>query len=126
MYEGRGKIVGVRVLPDGKVEQSLQESGKAWGVDVTNVGTLVASPRPDGSLSGEGQGFLQTKDGEVISWRLQGVGWPTGRGLGGSFRGALFFWTASQKLAAANKVVGVFEHEVDETGNLSAKVWEWK
>jgi hypothetical protein len=30
------------------------------------------------------------------------------------------------KLSFLNNLVGVFEYEVDEMGNCSSKVWEWK
>jgi hypothetical protein len=29
-------------------------------------------------------------------------------------------------LSFLNNMVGVFEYEVDETGNCSSKTWEWK
>ena len=44
-----------------------------------------------------------------------------------SFRGAIYWNTASTgKLAPLNNVVGVYEYEIDEGGNTSAKIWEWK
>jgi hypothetical protein len=67
-----------------------------------------------------------TSDGqEMATWTGQGVG-RTDRG-GVSFRGSLFYRTNSTgKLSFLNNLVGVFEYEVDEEGNTSAKVWEWK
>jgi hypothetical protein len=41
----------------------------------------------------------------------------------------LFYKTkgsAGGKLSFLNNLVGVFEHEVDELGNTTGKVWEWK
>jgi hypothetical protein len=47
-----------------------------------------------------------------------------------SFRGSLFFKVPPTfeggKLSDLNNIMGVFEYEVDETGNCSVKVWEWK
>ena len=44
-------------------------------------------------------------------------------------RGSLFYKTKSSaggKLSFLDNLVGVFEHEVDELGNTTGKVWEWK
>lgn len=44
-----------------------------------------------------------------------------------SWRGAIYYSTTSTgRLSSLNNVVGVFEYEVDEEGNTTAKVWEWK
>ena len=67
-----------------------------------------------------------TKDGERVTWTGQGVGSFTGRGSAVSWRGSLYYQTSSQKLARLNSVAAVFEYEVDENGNSSSKVWEWK
>jgi hypothetical protein len=34
--------------------------------------------------------------------------------------------TSSPKLANLNKTVGVWAYEIDENGEFSLKVWEWK
>ncbi|HZC50381.1 MAG TPA: hypothetical protein VE244_15130 [Nitrososphaeraceae archaeon] len=63
----------------------------------------------------------------MATWTGQGIGRFSSPGKI-SFRGSLFFSTNSQnrKLAFLNNMVGVFEYEVDEMGNCSSKVWEWK
>jgi hypothetical protein len=61
-----------------------------------------------------------------VIFKGQGTGWPTGPGLKSSIRGAVHYWTPSPKLAAANKVVGVFEVEVNEDGSDQVKAWAWK
>jgi hypothetical protein len=128
--ETRGKITGNRVLPsDGqapKIESSFQESGKMFGMEVTDMGTYWSVTRAGGMLYGEGQGITMIKDGEMASWTGQGVGKFTGRGGAVSFRGALYYQTSSSKLARLNSVAVVFEFEVDETGNTHGKFWEWK
>ena len=130
LAEERGKITGTRVLPsDGhgpKLEVSFQASGKLQGVDATDMGTYVAVLTSDGTLFGEGQGVIMTADGGVVAWRGQGLGRPTGQGLGAHWRGAIYYQTTSQKLAHLNSVVAIFEYEVDGEGNTEDRVWEWK
>jgi hypothetical protein len=63
----------------------------------------------------------------MATWTGQGVGRFTSPGGKISFRGSLFFrTTSSANLSALNNLVGMFEYEVDEIGNCSSKVWEWK
>ena len=129
LSEEQGKITGIRVLPsegqDPKMEVSFQASGRLLGVDETDMGTYEAVARPDGTLHGKGQGVIMTADGEVVTWTGEGVARP-GRGLAASWRGAVYHQTASQKLARLNGVAIVFEYEVDESGNVHSKLWEWK
>lgn len=125
-----GQITGMRVLPgDGggvKVEVSFQSSGTLLGMQGSNIGTYVSVTRPDGSLSGEGQGVVMTGDGETASWHGHGVGRFTGHGTAVSWRGAIFFLTASERLARLNGIAGVFEFETDESGKSENKTYEWK
>ena len=76
-------------------------------------------------MFGQGQGLLMTKDGESISWVGQGVGKMKPDG-GVSFRGAVYYETASQKLGRFNGMAVVYEHETDASDNCSTKFWEWK
>lgn len=127
--EERGKATGYRVLPSEgtgpKVEVSFQASGKILGIETTEMGTYWSMPKPGGFLHGEGQGVVMTRDGEMATWVGQGVG-RIGAGGSASWRGALYYSTASTKLARLNGVAIVFEFEVDQQGNTSAKIWEWK
>ncbi len=127
--EETGRVTGRRVLPSEghgpKVEVSFEASGTILGVEATNLGTYSSIVRPDGTLYGEGQGVAMTKDGEAVSWIGQGVGRFTGGGAV-SYRGALYYQTASEKLASLNSIAGVHEYEVDEDGNTQATTWEWK
>jgi hypothetical protein len=58
----------------------------------------------------------------------------TGKGVGRfvgpgkvRFVGSVFYNTASKgKLAFLNNLVAAFEHDVDESGNVSNKFREWK
>ena len=124
-----GKRTGRRVLgTDGggfKVEVSFESSGKMLGSDVHEVGTYWSAPRPDGGLYGEGHGVLLTPDGGVATWKGAGVG-KFMEGGAVSYRGAIYYTTATPKLAGLNGIAGVFEFEVDAAGNTHSKVWEWK
>jgi hypothetical protein len=127
--EERGKVTGYRVLPsDGhgpKVEVSFQASGQILGIEGNDLGTYWSAPKAGGFLYGEGQGVLMTRDGDMASWVGQGVG-KLGPGGSASWRGAIYYSTTSTKLARLNGVAIVFEYEVDQQGNTSSKVWEWK
>jgi len=126
--ETRGKRTSRRVLSvDGgfKVEVAFESEGKLLGVAGMEIGTYWSSSRPDGTLYGEGQGVVITSDGEAATWKGSGVGKFTGGG-GVSYRGAIYYTTASQKWARLNGIAAVFEFDVDPEGNTSAKIWEWK
>ena len=126
--EARGKRTVRRVLSvDGgfKVEVAFESKGKLLGVDNTEIGTYWSEGRPDGSLYGEGQGVVITNDGEVATWKGGGVGKFVGGGAV-NYRGAIYYSTASQKLARLNGGATVFEFDVDAEGNTHAKLWEWK
>ncbi|OGB29771.1 MAG: hypothetical protein A3F78_18055 [Burkholderiales bacterium RIFCSPLOWO2_12_FULL_61_40] len=128
--EGKGKISALRVLPSEgmgpRMEVSFQGSGKLLGQEVTEVGTYISTLMPNGVLNGSGQGLVTTKSGEVATWTGTGVGRPTGRGMAASWRGSICYQTTSQSLSGLNKIAGIFEHEVDENGNTTEKLWEWK
>jgi hypothetical protein len=67
-----------------------------------------------------------TDQGEAATWRGQGVGRFTGRSTAVSYRGAIYYQTASERLARLNGIAVVFEYETDESGKTSAKAYEWK
>ena len=123
----RGKRIVRRVLgtEPPKVEVSFEESGKMLGTGVTGFGTYTSVVRADGTMYGDGEGAMVTQDGEMITWKGSGLG-TFGPGGAVSYRGILYYRTASQKLAALNTTPGVFEYEVDAAGNTVSKVWAWK
>ena len=74
----------------------------------------------------KGQGVYITKDGsgETAAWSRYRT-FDARRRV--SYRGALFFRANSTgKLSFLNSIVTVFEYEVDESGNTTGKMWEWK
>jgi hypothetical protein len=128
IYQARGKRTGRRVLSADsgfKVEVSLEGVGKLLGVDVNEIGTYTSETRPDGSLYGEGQGIVLANDGATATWKGAGVGKFLGGGAV-SYRGALYYTSASPKFARLNTVAQLFEFEVDAEGNTHTKGWEWK
>jgi len=123
--EEKGKVTGTRVLEGHRVEVSFQASGKMLGVAHTDTATYWSEMRPDGTMFGEGHGIIMTADGESATWKGNGVGRLTGRGMGVAWRGAVYYYSASAKLSRLNRVAAVFEYETDENGNTTGKVWEW-
>jgi hypothetical protein len=125
--ESTGKRLVRRVLATEppSAEISFEDSGKMLGTSTTGFGTYTSVVRADGSIYGEGQGVMMTQDGEMISWKGSGLGKFKDKGAV-SYRGILYYRTASQKLARLNNAAGVFEYEVDAAGNTVTKIWEWK
>ena len=126
MAEFSGKTIGIKVLPEGKIEITGQGMGKVLGAEATIVFTGVSTPMPNGVLMVDGDGLMTTTDGDAIMLKITGIGWPTGKGWKGSYRGASYQMTQSPKLARLNKTVGVYENDSNEMGDFILKVWEWK
>jgi hypothetical protein len=130
IYEQKGKVTGQRVLDVSppRVETSFSATGTLKGaITVSEMGTYWSEARSPGILYGEGQGIVMSNHGtEVATWKGSGIGRMSGSGMV-SFRGAIYWSTTSTgKLAALNNLVGVYEYEIDDGGNTSAKIWEWK
>jgi len=124
-----GKVTTQRVLPNPgggpKMETSFQSAGTILGAQATDIGTYWSVVRPDGTLYGEGQGVIMGKGGEMATWVGQGVGTIKKDG-GVSYRGAIYYQTATPAWSRLNTVAGVFEFEVDGQGNSKSENWEWK
>lgn len=124
-----GQITGQRVLPTENgapvVETTVESHGTLLGEQITDIATYRAVGRPDGTMRGEGQGVIMSESGDLITWTAQGVGHFTGRGTAMSWRGAVYFSTASEKFARLNRAPGIFEDETDESGKSETKIWEW-
>ena len=129
LTDERGQITTMRVLPSDNgptMELSFRATGQLLGTDFTDLATYESVVRDDGTLFGDGQGVAMTVDGAVVNYSGQGVGRFTGRGMAVSWRGAVYFQTGSDKFARLNGVAGVYEFEVDENGQTTAKTWEWR
>ena len=127
--ETSGKITSQRVLPNlgggPKMETSFQANGSILGTNVKETGTYWSLVRPDGTLYGEGQGVMITKDGKIATWTGHGVGTMKKDGTA-SYRGSVYYQTTPPRWARLNKVAVVFEYEVDADGNTRSEFWEWK
>jgi len=124
--EFRGKMVGFRVLSDGKIEGTEQGTGKLLGMDAYAMDTGTSTPTPNGIIMTERNGLFTTVDGDSVRVKTNGIGWLTGKGQKSSYRGISYHNTQSPKLERLNKVVGIWEYELDENGDWTLKLWEWK
>jgi hypothetical protein len=126
--EARGKRTSRRVLSvdNGfEVEVAFESRGKLVGVEISEVGTYTSQSRSDGTLFGSGQGVIIGADGSLATWKGSGAGKVAPNGSV-SYRGAVFYNSASPKFARLNSVAAVFEFEVDPEGGTQTKLWEWK
>jgi hypothetical protein len=130
IYEGRGKITGKRVLsPDADGGPSLEMSMVGEGPVRGNIeSTEMFTYWTVRGQRGQGRGIIMSNDGsnEVVTAVSEGIG---KKSESGSMRyvGANFYSTTSKgKLAFLNNLVGIFEGIIDDSGNYTVKVWEWK
>ena len=125
--EVKGKRLVRRVISvdPPTAEVTFEDSGELFGIATAGIGSYTSVVRADGSLFGNGQGLITTADGEAVTWSGTGLG-HFGPGGTVSYRGMLFFMTASKKLARLNNACGAFEYEVDAKGGTVSKMWEWK
>ncbi len=127
--EETGKLTSQRVLPNPggspKMETSFQSNLTLVGVEATDTGTYWSVVRPDGTLYGEGQGIVMSKEGDLGTWTGQGVGTVKKDGAI-SYRGAVYYQSSSAKWSRLNSVAAIFEYEVDTHGNTHSQLWEWK
>ena len=133
IYEAKGRVVGQRILevePRIKVENTILLDGLIHGtVNITDIGTFINTIIDNTVYYSQGHGFMTTQDGrEIAKWTAQGIRELIVKENGKSlFRGSAFYLTVSKrKLAFLNNSMTVFESEVDSTGNISNKEWEWK
>jgi hypothetical protein len=130
LAEDTGQVTGTRVLPpseqgEARVEVSFEARGRFLGDDAVDIGTYVSVMGPDGVLRGKGQGCTTTSGGATAIWEGQGVGRLMNDGAT-SFRGAIFYRTASRELSRLNGTAAVFEYEADASGKTESKAFEWK
>lgn len=123
--KGRRLVRRVITTDPPTAEVSFEDTGHMLGTATTGMGTYTSIIRPDGTIFGEGQGISMTAEGDAITWTGNGVG-RFGPGGSVSYRGMLFFQTASQKLARMHNACGAFEYEVAADGSTVSKIWEWK
>lgn len=126
IFDERGKVTGRRVLDATTMEVSFEAQTKVKGLDGADMGTYTTIMMPDGAMYGQGQGCVMTNDGQMVTWKGNGIGKFV---QGGKIRytGAIYLSTQSKgSLASLNNVAVIFEHDGDMQGNVSSKGWEWK
>jgi hypothetical protein len=125
----RGQSISTRVLADEghgpRMEITDQGTGSLYGVSMTSTVTYVGTLRPNGTLAGDAHGIVMSADGDSATFRGRGVGKFVRPGVT-SWRGALFYETASKKLAKLNGIAVMFEYEIDEGGKSEGHFTEWK
>lgn len=130
--EMTGRVIGTRVLPGDdyryvKMEVTVQQTGQVCGVNVTDIGTYTVFERVPGQLYAQGQGILETPQGEGAIWNGHAVSKPTGVGMAMSVRFSIAIQAGTTgALARLREVLVIGEHEVDDDGNTKTSLWEWK
>jgi hypothetical protein len=127
--EEQGQVTSTRVLEanaaSGPVlEVSFQNSGHHLGVAEVDMGTYITTPRPDGTVHGDGKGCIITTTGETVTWQAFGLGRPNSDGSV-SWRGSIEYFTHTATLAQLNSTIGAFEFEVQPDGKATAKIYAW-
>ena len=128
--EAKGRVVGQRILevePRIKVENTILLDGLINGtVNITDIGTFINTIIDNTVYYSQGHGFMTTQDGrEMAKWTAQGIRELIVKENGKSLS-AFYLTVSKRKLAFLNNSMTVFESEVDSTGNISNKEWEWK
>jgi hypothetical protein len=128
--EETGSVTAFRVVKDGfgvKVESQFQGQGMMLGTPYVNYATYASVYRPDGNFTGTADGVIFTQEAEAASYTGTGVGHMLGKAGAASWRGALYFFSASPKFVPLNSIAVLFEFEIDETArNMQVKYFEWK
>lgn len=127
LYETRGKSVGMRVLPDGRIERTFMARGTRdqEQEEYTTTWTIVVQLDPDGSVHGELNGFFITASRAIVRYMGVGNGWMNTDGSM-AMRGTVSYLNPTGKYAQYKDMNVVWEFEVDREGNMRNKGWEWK
>jgi hypothetical protein len=72
--EGQGKPVGMRILQNGKLEQTVVMQGTLLGEDLQTTWTSDSETRPDGTMYVEARGFFITKNESKGTFKVIGYG----------------------------------------------------
>ncbi len=127
IYEVHGKIVAQKMINSTAQEVSYAGLGRFTnGVDVTEVWTYINSHTPSGAIQGVGHGMLKTVDNKEMA-----IAKGYGRGLTEIGKvvyptAQLYSTNSTGRLAFLKHIVGFSEWQVDNSGNYSYKMWEFK
>lgn len=131
MWEEKGKVTAMSVKsigPEGvHIEENFATEVKGLGrvPSGRNMGTLNTVERPNGFISGTGQGIFTTQDGDSGVWKCYFLG----KTEAGKYKSVniIEFMTTSQKLSWMNGLIAVEEGISDpKTMELSGTGYEWK
>jgi hypothetical protein len=93
--------------------------------NVTNTGLIITKPLSNELIYGQGQGVLESKDGEEATYTFQFIG-SLKEGMQPP-HGSWFIYTNSTgKMAFLNNMVGITHSEIGLDSTFSTKVWKWK
>lgn len=125
-----GKIMSKRVLnvtDSPQIEFNVSTTGKLRGTQVTESHTYISTQTSDGIQYGTTNGIIMTKDGtENATYTGHGMGYTNEAGKM-KYAGSVFCKSSLEgKIGFLNNVFGVFENDVDELGNITIRIWEWK
>jgi hypothetical protein len=125
-----GTVTAFRVTKDGfgvKVESQFQGQGEMLGIPFVDYATYWSVYRPDGNFTGGANGVIFTQEAEAASYEGTGVGHMLGKAGAASWRGALYFFSASPHFAQLNSIAVLFEFEIAENArDMEVKYFEWK
>jgi hypothetical protein len=125
LYEGRGKPVGMRLLQNGKLEQTVVMQGTFLGEELQTTWTGEIETRHDGTQYVEAWGFFITSGGNRGTYKVIGNGIMNPDGSGNS-RGVVCYNCPPGKFAYLNGIAVMYEIEFDKEWNMINKGWEWK
>jgi hypothetical protein len=122
LYEGHGRTVGLKVLPNGKLEQTVTMHGMFLGEEFSSTWTSELEERPDKIVHNEFHGFFVTKSGEMGRYTGMGNGFLGPDGI--KFRGTVCYDNPPGRFDWLNGTAIEWEIEIDQEGNINNKGWE--
>lgn len=125
-----GKIISKRVVDvtEGpEIEFDVSTAGNLREIEVTELHTYKSVQTSEGIQYGRTKGTITSKDGT-------GNAYFTGHAMGYineagkmKYAGSIFVRSPSKgKISILNGIFGVFENDLDESGNIVIRIWEWK
>jgi hypothetical protein len=129
--EEHGRVITRRILPGDdyryvKMEITIETQITIYGVEGMNIGTYTVFERVPGQLYGEGQGVVQTMDGQGAIWNGHGVGHMEGDKV--AIAAAVAFQAPAEgPLSRLNGVMCLAEHYAALDGSTAdSNLFEWK
>jgi hypothetical protein len=127
IYEVHGKIVAQKMINSTAQEVSYTGVGRFTnGVDVTEVWPYINSHTPSHAIQGVGHEMIKTVGNKEIA-----IAKGYGRGLPEAGKieyptAQLYSTNSTGRLAFLKNIVGFSDWQVDNSGNYSYKMWQFK